>query len=111
RVGGRGLELLPDGLGRVEEGNGVAEALRHLGLAVESEDALRGRQQCLRLGEREAIREPRVPAARDLPHQLEMLELVFTHRHEGWMPEKTRAMGSQPTTPEVGAARCENSKT
>src|SRR3989442_1746150 len=83
RVGGCGFELLPDGLRRVEQGDRVAEALRHLGLAVEPEDALRRREQGLRLREREPVREPRVPAARDLAHQLEVLELVFAHRHEG----------------------------
>src|SRR2546429_2891809 len=82
RVGGRGLELFPDGLRRVEEGDRVAKALRHLGLAVEPEDALRRREQGLRLGQRESVREPRVPAAGDLAHQLEVLELVFAHRHE-----------------------------
>src|SRR6267154_522671 len=44
RVGGRGLELLPDGLGRIEDGDRVAEALGHLSLAVEPENPFRGRE-------------------------------------------------------------------
>src|SRR5690349_3278816 len=49
-IGRRGLELLPDRLWRIEEADGVAEALGHLGLTIEPEDALGGRQQRLRLG-------------------------------------------------------------
>src|SRR3989442_15900693 len=78
RVGGCGFELLPDGLRRVEQGDRVAEALRHLGLAVEPEDALRRREQGLRLGQRESVREPRVPAAGDLPPPLEGVGAGFS---------------------------------
>src|SRR5438876_3125162 len=88
RIGGRGFELFPDGLRRVEQRDRVPEALRHLGLAVEPEDTLRRREQGLRLGEREPVREPGVPAARDLAHQLEVLQLVLAHRHEGCLVQQ-----------------------
>src|SRR5256885_14599425 len=83
-VGRRGLELLPDGPRRTEQAVRVAETLRHFPLAVESEHALRRGEERLRLGKGEAaaVREAGVPAARDLAHQLEMLQLVLAHRHE-----------------------------
>src|SRR5437879_4408183 len=59
-VGRRGLELLPDGLRRIEQADRVAETLRHFHLAVESEHALRRGEERLRLGKGEAaaVREP-----------------------------------------------------
>ena len=75
---GRG-ELLPHDLRRVVEADVVAEALRHLPLAVEAVDPRRLRQQRLRLGE--DLAEAVVELPRHLARQLEVLQLVLADRH------------------------------
>src|ERR1051325_5905438 len=80
-IGRGGPQLFPNRLGRLEQADRVAETLRHLGLAVESQDALRLREQRLRLRE-EPVAVARVPAARDLAHQLEVLDLILADRNE-----------------------------
>src|SRR5256886_2897004 len=52
RSGGRGLELFPDRFGGLEQPDRVPQALGHLGFAVESQHALRLRQQGLGLREK-----------------------------------------------------------
>src|SRR5712671_3786772 len=81
RIGGRGSELLPDRFGGLEQSDRVPQGLGHLGLAVEPEYPFRIGQQRLGLGE-EIVRVAGVPAPRNLAHQLEMLDLVLTDRHE-----------------------------
>ena len=81
RIGRRRPELLPDRLRRIEQADRVAQALRHLGFAVEPQHALRRGQERLRLGE-VALAVAGVPTARDLAHQLEMLNLILSHWHE-----------------------------
>ena len=69
--------------GRLQHPDGVAQALRHLGLAVEAHDPLGLGEQ--RLGLREVIlaaAELRVPPARDFPGQLQVLDLVLADRHQ-----------------------------
>ena len=84
RIGGRRPELFPDLLRRVEHPDRVAQALRHLGVAVEAHDPLGGGQQRLRLRKPGRIgRVRRVPAPGDFPRQLEVLYLVLAHRHRG----------------------------
>src|SRR3989441_3031381 len=87
RIGRRRAQLFPDGLRRFEQADRVAEALRHLGLAVEAQNALGCRQQRLRLGE-VTVAVARVPAPRDLAHQLQMLHLIFSYRHEASFVEQ-----------------------
>src|SRR6185503_4241044 len=72
---------LPDRLGRFEQTDRVAQALGHLGLAVESQDAPRLGEQRLGLGEK-AFAVARVPAPGYFPHQLEVLYLILSYRHE-----------------------------
>ena len=76
-------ELLPDIGRRLENADRVAQTLRHLGLAIEAEDALGLREQRLRLGEviRSAT-ELRVPLATDFAGELEVLDLVLTDWYE-----------------------------
>src|SRR5207245_3183852 len=83
-VGRGGLGLLPDRLRRVEEAYRVAEALRHLGLAVEPEATLRRGRERLRLREREpsAGSEAGVPATRDLGPEAALRNLVHPRRQE-----------------------------
>src|SRR5690242_12711671 len=50
-IGGGRLQLFPDRFRRLEETDRIAETLRHLGLAVEAQDALRLAEQGLRLRE------------------------------------------------------------
>src|SRR2546426_8958206 len=78
-IGRGGPQLLPDRFGRLEQADRVPQALGHLRLAVEAQHPLRPGQQRLRLGE-EVFGVAAIPAARNLPHQLEMLDLILTHR-------------------------------
>src|SRR2546430_10139019 len=82
RSGGRGLELFPDRFGGLEQPDRVPQALGHLGFAVESQHALRLRQQGLGLREKPPGI-PRVPAAGELAHQPEKLGPILTHPDEG----------------------------
>src|SRR2546426_321337 len=86
-IGNRRPELLPDRLGGLEQPDGVSQALRHLGLAVEAENAFRLGQQWLRLG-KEAPAVARVPTPGNFAHQLEMLDLILTDGHETSFIEK-----------------------
>ena len=76
RIGRGPAQLVPDSLLRVGERDGVAQALRHLGLPVEAQDLRGGREQRLRLDER--LAETGVEATDDLARQLEVLALVLT---------------------------------
>src|SRR6267154_3301637 len=69
-IGGGRPELLPNRFGGFEQPDRIPQTLGHLGFAVEAQDALGPGQQRLRLGE-ETRAVAGVPAARDLPHQLE----------------------------------------
>src|SRR5919198_808740 len=80
-IGGGGPQLLPNRFGRLEQADRVAQTLGHLRLAVEPQDALHLGEQRLRF-RKKARAVARVPAARDFPHQLEMLDLILSHRDE-----------------------------
>src|ERR1700730_7811041 len=96
RISDRGPKLFPYRLWRFEQVDRVAERFGHFRLAIEPHDALRGRQQSL--GLREETRrlelsrtqhalsqsdvEPRVPLARDLARQLQVLYLIFADGHQ-----------------------------
>ena len=63
--------------------DGVAQALGHLGVAVEPHDPLgRGEQRLGLREDRARGREPRRPPAGDLARKLEVLHLVLAHRHQ-----------------------------
>src|SRR5436190_698481 len=81
RIGGRRPQLLPDRFGGLEQADRIAEALRHLGFAIEAQHALRPGQQRLWLGEI-ALAKARIPAARDFAHQLQVLYLVLSDGHQ-----------------------------
>ncbi len=82
RIGLGRAQLLPDHLGRVEDVDGVAPRLRHLGLAIEAHDPPGAGEQRLRLQQHPGPAPVGcVPPAREFARELEVLHLVVTHRH------------------------------
>src|SRR3954469_16441357 len=83
RIRFRRSELLPDLVRTVQQADGVAHALGHLGLTVKT-----GNPLCLGqdwLGLRKEVLTPaklRVPFAGDFPTELEVLDLILSHGNQ-----------------------------
>ena len=82
-VGHRRTQLRPDLFRRLQQPDRVPQGLGHLRLPIETHDAPRRCQERGGLRKVRLIRrETRVPPARDLARQLQMLDLVFAHRDD-----------------------------
>src|SRR5215204_4236435 len=76
-------QFLPDVVRTVEQTDRVAQALGHLGLAIEAGDPLRLGEDGLRLRkEMDPAPKLRVPLPSNLASQLQMLYLIFSHRDQ-----------------------------
>src|SRR5215213_7322880 len=76
-------EFLPDLVRTVEQANGIAQALGHLGLPIEARDPLRLGENGLRLRkEVDPTPKLRIPLASNLASQLQMLYLIFPDRDQ-----------------------------